>query len=131
MALILAVLIVGAVVELAVIVQVATWIGVLDTIGLLLLVSLLGAWIVKRQGIGLIRRVQAELAAGRVPGAVLVDGLLLLAAGALLLTPGFVADAFGLLLLLPPVRALVRAWLRRRWQGGQGAHGRWVVRRDE
>jgi UPF0716 protein FxsA len=131
MALILAVLVVGGVVELAVLIQVATWIGVLDTIGLLLLVSVLGAWIVKRQGVGLLRRVQAELAAGRVPGAALVDGLLLLHAGALLLVPGFVTDAFGLLLLLPPVRALVRSWLRRRWQGGQGGQGRWVVRRYE
>jgi UPF0716 protein FxsA len=135
MALFLAVLIVGAIVELTVIVQVATWIGVLDTIGLLLLVSILGAWLVKRQGMGLARRVQAELQAGRVPGASLVDGLLLLIAGLLLVVPGFVSDAFGLLLLLPPVRALVRAWLRRRWQGGRGpsggGQGQWIERRYE
>jgi UPF0716 protein FxsA len=113
-------------IEIAVLIQVGSWLGVVDTIGLLLLISILGAWLVKRQGTGLIRRVQAELAAGRVPASALVDGALLLVAGTMLLLPGFVTDAVGLLLLLPPVRAGVRGWLRRRWARGQG---RWVVRR--
>jgi UPF0716 protein FxsA len=116
------------VVEIAVIIQVGSWIGVLNTLVLLILVSVLGAWLVKRSGGGLLRRVQGELVAGRVPGAALVDGALLLVAGTLLLIPGFVTDFFGLLLLLPPVRAGIRSWLRRRWIGGGGT-GRWVVRR--
>jgi UPF0716 protein FxsA len=125
-----ALFIVVPLVELAVIVQVGSWLGVVDTLGLLILISVLGAWLVKRQGVGLVRRVQADLAAGRVPGSALVDGALLLVAGVLLLVPGFVTDAFGLLLLLPPVRAGIRTWLRRRWTRGGGT-GRYVVRRYE
>lgn len=101
-------------VELAVIIQVGQWLGVLDTIALLLLVSLAGAWLVRREGLGVWRRLNQQVASGSMPGAELVDGVLILMAGALLLTPGFVTDCVGLLLLLPPVRAAVRALARRR-----------------
>jgi UPF0716 protein FxsA len=102
-------------VEIAVFLQVVQWIGVLETLALMLLISLGGAWIVKRQGVGTMARMRAELDAGRVPAGPLVDGALLLLAGMLLLIPGFVTDAFGLLLLLPPVRAAVRFGLGRRF----------------
>jgi UPF0716 protein FxsA len=116
-------------VELAVIIQVGQWIGVLDTLALLLVLSVGGAWIVKRQGLGVLRRIRGEVAAGGVPTAALIDGALIGFAGVLLLAPGFVTDAFGLLLLLPPVRGLMRVWLRRRFavratrRGPQGPHG--------
>jgi UPF0716 protein FxsA len=126
MAFLVALFIAVPLVEIAVIIKVGEWLGVVNTIALLLAISILGAWLVKRQGVGLVRRVQAELAAGRMPASALVDGALLLVAGTMLLLPGFVTDAVGLLLLLPPVRAGVRHWLRRRWMRGQG---RWVVRR--
>jgi UPF0716 protein FxsA len=126
MAFLVALFIAVPLVEIAVIIKVGEWLGVVNTIALLLAISILGAWLVKRQGVGLVRRVQAELAAGRMPASALVDGALLLVAGTMLLLPGFVTDAVGLLLLLPPVRAGVRRWLRRRWSRGQG---RWVVRR--
>jgi len=126
MALLVALFIAVPLVEIAVIIQVGSWLGVVDTLGLLVVISVLGAWLVKRQGVGLLRRVQGELAAGRVPGSALVDGALLLVAGTMLLLPGFLTDAVGLLLLLPPVRAAVRAWLRRRWTRGQD---RWIIRR--
>lgn len=104
--------------ELFVLLQVGEAIGVLDTIALLVLVSLVGAWLVKREGLGVLRRAQQRAAAGAVPGRELVDGVLILFAGALLLTPGFVTDVVGILLLLPPVRAALRGatvkWLRRR-----------------
>jgi UPF0716 protein FxsA len=102
-------------VEIAVFLQVVQWIGVLDTLGLMLVISLGGAWLVKRQGVGTLGRMRAELDAGRVPTGPMTDGGLLALAGFLLLVPGFVTDAFGLLLLLPPVRAGVRAWLGRRF----------------
>ena len=70
----------------------------------------------KRQGTGTLRKIRAELDAGRVPGAHLVDGGLLLLAGFLLLVPGFITSFFGLLLLLPPVRAFVRGRLGRRFR---------------
>jgi UPF0716 protein FxsA len=95
-------------VELYVIVQVAHVMGVLPTLAILLLVSIGGAWLVKREGFSVIRRAQARMNEGRVPGRELVDGMLILFAGVLLLTPGFITDAVGILLLLPPVRAGVR-----------------------
>jgi len=106
--------VVTPIVELAVIVQVAGSTGVLNTIGLLVLVSVVGAWLVRREGLGILRRAQREVAAGRSPGREIVDGLLVLGAGALMLTPGFVTDAVGLALLFPPTRALVRAVATRR-----------------
>ncbi|MED5393075.1 MAG: FxsA family protein [Actinomycetota bacterium] len=108
------VFVVTPIVELAVIVQVAGSTGVLNTIGLLVLVSVVGAWLVRREGLGILRRAQREAAAGRIPGREMIDGMLVLGAGALMLTPGFVTDAVGLALLFPPTRALVRAVVTRR-----------------
>jgi UPF0716 protein FxsA len=110
----IALFIVIPLIEIAVIIQVGEALGVLNTIGLLLLVSVVGAWLVKRQGLGVLRRIREQQQAGQIPAAAMFDGALVLVAGALLLTPGFVTDAVGLLLLLPPVRAGVRAFLRRR-----------------
>jgi UPF0716 protein FxsA len=104
------------IVPIAVMVKVAEWIGTGQMIALLLSVSIVGAWIVKRQGTGTLRRIRAELNAGLVPGAHLVDGGLLLVAGFLLLVPGFITDVFGLLLLIPPVRTFVRGRLGRRFR---------------
>ena len=104
-------------VEIYVIVQVAHVIGALDTVVALAAISLAGAWLVKREGMSTFRRGQAQVRAGHVPGDELVDGLMILLAGALLVTPGFVTDALGLVLLVPPVRYGVRraarAWLHR------------------
>lgn len=100
--------------ELAVIIQVGHVIGVLDTIGLLLVLSMVGAWLVKREGMGVWRRFRQQVEAGVVPGREIADGVMILLAGALLLTPGFLSDAAGLLLLLPPVRSGVRTVALRR-----------------
>jgi len=109
------VLLVGLpVLEIVVMVLVAQAVGILDMLGLLVACSLVGLWLVRHQGLGTMARVRAELDAGRVPGAELVDGLLLLVAGFLLLVPGFVTDAIGLVLLVPPVRRGTRALLARR-----------------
>lgn len=96
-------------VELFVILQVGRSIGALNTVAVLVLVSVVGAWLVKREGLSVLRRAQDRMGAGAVPGRELVDGVLILFAGALLLTPGFVTDVVAVLLLLPPVRAVVRA----------------------
>jgi UPF0716 protein FxsA len=101
--------------ELYVLLQVGHAIGVLNTLALLILVSIVGAWLAKREGIGVVRRMQAALNAGRVPGVELIDGFLILLAAALMLTPGFLTDIVAILLLLPPVRAGVRHQLRRRF----------------
>lgn len=101
-------------VELAVLVQVAGSIGVLDTIGLLVVVSLVGVWLAKRAGLGVVTRIRRSQAAGEVPSRELVDGGLILLAAFLLVLPGFVSDALGILLLLPPVRIGVRTLVLRR-----------------
>lgn len=115
LAFLIALFIVIPLIEIAVIIQVGEALGVLNTIGLLLLISVVGAWLVKRQGLGVLRRIRQQQQAGQIPAAAMFDGALVLVAGALLLTPGFVTDAVGLLLLLPPVRTGVRAFLRRRF----------------
>jgi UPF0716 protein FxsA len=106
--------IVVGVVEISVIIQVGQWIGFLSTVGLLLLVSLVGAWLVKRQGLGVMARIREQRSAGRIPTTEAFDGALILVAGVLLVIPGFVTDAFGLLLLFPPIRAVVRRFVSRR-----------------
>lgn len=115
MALLVLLFLVVPVVEIYLVIQVGQEIGALNTVGLLLLISVVGAWLVKREGLGVWRRLNAQLAAGQVPGNEIVDGFLILLAGALLLTPGFVTDAVGLLALFPPTRATVRGTLRRRF----------------
>jgi UPF0716 protein FxsA len=102
-------------VELVVIVEVAQRLGVIDTIGLLILVSIVGVLVVKAQGLAVLRRLVGDVEAGRVPGPTLADGALVVVAGALLVVPGFVTDVPGLLLLVTPVRRVVRRRLRRRW----------------
>ncbi len=102
--------------ELAVIIQVGQGLGVLPTIGLLLVVSIVGAWLVKFQGLGVMNRIRRQLAAGQMPTDELVNGVLILVAGALMLTPGFITDAVGLALLFPPSRAVVRRFLAQRFR---------------
>jgi UPF0716 protein FxsA len=106
--------IVVGVVEITVMIQVGQLIGFLNTIGLLLLVSLIGAWLVKRQGLGVMARIREQRMAGRLPAAEVFDGALILVAGVLLVIPGFVTDALGLLLLIPPIRAVARRIVSRR-----------------
>ena len=99
--------------EIYVLLQVGHVIGVLDTLALLILVSMVGAWLCKQAGLSVLRRMQAAVRAGRVPGAELIDGFLVLLAGALMISPGFLTDIVAIFLLLPPVRAGVRRALRR------------------
>ena len=95
--------------ELFILIQVGQAIGALETVAVLVVVSAVGAWLVKREGLGVLHRARQRVNAGAVPGRELVDGVLILFAGALLLTPGFLTDVAGVLLLVPPVRATVRA----------------------
>jgi UPF0716 protein FxsA len=115
LALLALVFVVIPLVEIYVAVQVGHAVGALDTIGLLIVISIVGAWIARREGFAVIQRVRQRVDQREVPGRELVDGLLILVGGLLLMVPGFVTDGIGLLLLLPPVRAGVRAWLTRRF----------------
>ena len=94
--------------ELAVVVAAAESFGLGVTLFVLLAFSLAGAWLTKREGTSVWRRANEELAAGRPPARELLDGAMILGGGALLLTPGFITDLAGLLMLLPPTRMLLR-----------------------
>jgi UPF0716 protein FxsA len=113
--------------EIYVIVKVGEAIGILPTLALLIADAFLGWWLLRQQGRSAWRRFNAALAEGRFPGREVADGLMVTIGGTLLLTPGFITDVFGFLLLIPPTRALVRAgmfrYLRRRFVlvGGYGA----------
>lgn len=111
--LLLVLFIVVPLVELYVLIQVGQEIGALNTIALLILASVLGTVLLRSQGRVTWRRFNEALAAGRPPAREVLDGVLIIFGGALLLTPGFVTDLFGILLLAPPSRALIRRVLTR------------------
>ena len=100
--------------ELFVIIQVGEAIGVLPTIALLIADSVLGSVLMRSQGRVAWLRFNAALAEGRIPHREVLDGALVIFGGALLLTPGFLSDILGILLLLPPTRALARRVVARR-----------------
>jgi UPF0716 protein FxsA len=108
--------------ELWVIIEVAGRIGLPATLALLIVVSAVGAWLLKKQGVATWRRLQDSLRRGEMPTRAATDGALILLGGALMLTPGFLSDAVGLLLVLPPSRAAVKSGARR-------LLGRWAARR--
>lgn len=108
----IALLIAVPILELYVIVKVGGLIGILPTLVLLFGMSLLGATLLRHQGRGAWRRFNLAIGERRFPGREVADGLMITLGGALLLTPGFVTDAVGLLLLIPPVRAIARRLLR-------------------
>lgn len=105
------------IVELAVILEVGGLLGTGPTILLLVVDSLAGAVLVRREGRRAWQRFHAALRAARWPGDEVAQGALILLGGALLLTPGFVTDAVGLALVLAPTRILVSRLLRRRLRG--------------
>lgn len=120
------------VVEIWLITQAAGQIGWLLTLFLVIFVSAAGAWLVRREGLGVIRRVRDNLSGGTIPTNDLADGAMIFFASALMLTPGFLTDGIGLALLIPPIRAILRppviAFFRRRLDvrigglaGGAGA----------
>ena len=100
--------------EIACFVAVGREIGIGWTLGLILVTAVIGTLLLRVQGFGLIARTQSEIAAGRVPARELVHGVMLLVAGVLLLTPGFITDALGFLLFVPPLRESVFRALRSR-----------------
>jgi UPF0716 protein FxsA len=111
-ALLVILFIVVPIVELYVIIQVGQLIGVWPTLALLLADALLGSLLLRHQGRGAWRRFNQALAERRFPGREVADGLMIAVGGTLLLTPGFVTDIFGFLLLIPPTRAIARRLLR-------------------
>jgi UPF0716 protein FxsA len=110
----LALFIVVPLAELYVILKVGDWLGILPTIALLAADSVLGSLLLRAQGRAVWQRFTETMAAGRVPRREVLDGVLVIFGGAFLITPGFLTDIVGLLLLLPPSRAVIRRYVTRR-----------------
>lgn len=109
-----ALFIVVPIAELYVIFKIGDSIGWLPTLALLVIDSVAGWWLLRSQGRTVWQRFQATMEAGRIPHREVFDGVLVIFGGAFLLTPGFITDVFGFLLLLPPTRSLIRRFLIRR-----------------
>jgi UPF0716 protein FxsA len=104
-------------VEILAFVEVGLAIGWLLAVVILLGTSVLGAQLLRLQGRSAIERVSLAVSEQRAPARAAIDGLLAFLGGVLLVIPGFVTDALGVLLLLPPTRALTRRWLSRHYRG--------------
>lgn len=120
-ALILFILFVGVpILEIAAFVKIGGWIGVIPTLLGCVVTALIGAFLVRQQGFGVLRRAQEALAINELPVGEIAHGAFILIAGVLLMTPGYVTDAMGFLLLIPPVRMTiaqaVMTWLRKHGQ---------------
>lgn len=111
------------IVELWVIVAAAQTFGIPETLVVLVLISIAGAYLCKWAGLSVLMRLQKTVRAGGVPTREVVDGFLVLLAGALLLTPGFFTDLFALALLFPPTRAFARRLVLRRYATKLEAYG--------
>jgi len=98
--------------ELSLLIEIGQRIGLVYTILIVLATGFLGAALARREGFGVISRIQNELHSGQLPGDSLLDGALVLAGALLLLTPGLLTDVVGLCLLLPPTRALLKSRLK-------------------
>ena len=111
--------------EIYVLVSVGGAIGVLPTIALVLLTALAGAHLARMQGLAVMMRIRENLAQGFMPAEELLDGLLIFLAGMTLLTPGFLTDIMGLLILLPATRNIFKRWLRKKfdeWRQNPNVH---------
>ena len=101
-------------IEIGVFIEVGGYIGLWMTLVLIVATALAGTALLRHQGMATLARARASVARGRVPVREVADGFCLLVAGVLLLTPGFVTDAAGGLLLIPPARRLILQWVLRR-----------------
>src|SRR3954453_7203345 len=114
MVLLIVIFIIVPIAELYVIFKVGDAIGWAPTLALLVIDSLAGTWLMRSQGRTVWQRFQATMQAGRMPHREVFDGALVIFGGAFLITPGFITDIFGFLLLLPPTRSFFRRLLIKR-----------------
>ena len=111
--------------EIYVLVTVGGMIGVLPTIALVILTALAGAHLARMQGLSVMLRIRENLDQGFMPAEELLDGLLIFLAGMVLLTPGFLTDIAGLLILFPATRNMFKMWLRKKfdqWRQNPNVH---------
>lgn len=116
--LLLFIFIVVPVAEIALMIRVGGSIGVFNTIGFVILTAVLGAYLVRQQGFATVNKLQEETNAGRLPAMQIAEGVALLFAGAVLMTPGFITDALGFAILIPPIRQAFIAWCAKNFFNG-------------
>jgi UPF0716 protein FxsA len=104
-------------IELYLIIQSSQAFGFANTLGALIVISMFGAWLARREGTRVWAKFNQAIAAGQVPSQEIADGVCVLGAGALLMTPGFLTDVFGILLMFPPTRAVFRKALVNKFSG--------------
>ncbi|MFV1849439.1 MAG: FxsA family protein [Thalassospira sp.] len=105
----LAIFVAMPIIEIAVFIQAGELIGLWPTIGVVVLTAIIGTSLMRAQGLQTLAKAQSQMDQGEMPIGALFDGICILVAGVLLLTPGFVTDTFGFLLLVPPLRQLIGA----------------------
>ncbi len=104
-------------VELALLIEIGGQIGALRTLMLIIITGIVGATLAKRAGLDVLQRIQAETGAGRLPAGALLDGAIILVAGALLVTPGILTDVVGFACLVPGLRQIMKGLAARYFQG--------------
>jgi UPF0716 protein FxsA len=120
-------------IELVLLIEIGQRIGTLPTVAIIVVTGILGATLARRQGLSVLGQLQSEIAAGRMPAVPLVDGVIVLVAAAVLLTPGLLTDAVGFALLVPAVRRWIRGKLlaRIRRAVAEGRAEFIIYRRDD
>jgi UPF0716 protein FxsA len=109
-------------VELTLLFWIAEQVGSLFTLWLIIITGLAGAWLARHQGLQCWRKVQEQIARGQLPADSLLEGLMILLAGAVLITPGVLTDLVGFALLVPPIRRLLRRYLAARIRARIAVH---------
>ena len=101
------------IIEIYLLIEIGSMFGALTAVTLVILTGFLGAFLARMQGLQTLYRIQESLLEGRMPSGELLDALLIVIAGLVLLTPGFLTDSAGFLLLIPATRNFIKYWLRR------------------
>jgi UPF0716 protein FxsA len=111
------------VIELTLLIKIGSVIGVFNTITVVILTAVIGAYMVKMEGLGVMSRIQNNMQEGIFPGDELINGMMILVAGALLLTPGFFTDAIGFLMVFPLSRnylnKIIRQYIKKKMSSGE------------
>lgn len=109
--LLLALIIIVPALEIGLLIMAGKTIGPIPTILLIISTGVIGAWLAKNQGIRAIEQVRMQMSRGQMPGDAIIDGLCILVGGVLLLTPGFITDSVGFILLFPASRRIVKPFI--------------------
>ncbi len=110
-------------VELIILLDIGNSIGLGPTVALIVITGIIGAFLARMEGFRTVSMIQAKLQTGELPADELIDGLIILIAGAVLITPGVLTDVFGFLMLFRPTRKHFKTWLKGRFSGHISMHG--------